>query len=730
MKKLFYILSVLAAAALTSCRNEPSVGRGAAGEGAVAMTFRLPEATRAADTDGYPWKTDCDIRIFKKTEGIGKELIRHYFSTEDLPEQLWLLEGSYAVTVSLGSRAPLSFDRPSYYGEADFVIEAGKRTAVSVSCRLLDTMVEVVFDASVKNTFDESLRVIAMPGETFDDEAAEVGVNALRWTDSGRGYFLLSGAETALSFCLEARSSRDDIREKFGADGLLHKHFTQPIAAGKTEGYLYRLKLKWSPDAEAWIDWEFSLRYDPSEEVLEDFVAVNPAPKPTIEGDAWNIAEPRKVAGDLRYKIACTSSELKSIILECGDERFEADPAAPAENGIRFEADPEKGLRALTMTLEKAFFDRFAGGEHALTLTAVARSEARTSALSTLLLPGALSLTPVDRWQGEGEFRACLYADASEVKIRYRAAQTEAWTEVAAEAADEDGGWKATGGGIAANTRYEYQLLADGVPVGAAPATTTDDGPQIPNADFETWAQQGNAICPYIGGGEQWWDSGNHGSTTLGPSWNITTNENDPRPGSSGTTSAKLSSKYVVVKFAAGNIFLGRYAGTSGTNGVIAFGKPFAYTYRPKALRFWYKATVNGINRGSGAPGVSSGDPDPNEVYIMLCNMGGPHIVNTADNSSLINTGSKTLSYCSDDSYSGNSKNDMTDGHVIASAVWNNTVTQGEWTMVELPLLYNDEYEGEVPTYLLVTASASKYGDYFMGSDSNVLCLDDVELVY
>ena len=35
-----------------------------------------------------------------------------------------------------------------------------------------------------------------------------------------------------------------------------------------------------------------------------------------------------------------------------------------------------------------------------------------------------------------------------------------------------------------------------------------------------------------------------------------------------------------------------------------------------------------------------------------------------------------------------------------------------------------------VPTYILVVASASKYGDYFTGGNGSVLCIDDLQLLY
>jgi hypothetical protein len=35
-----------------------------------------------------------------------------------------------------------------------------------------------------------------------------------------------------------------------------------------------------------------------------------------------------------------------------------------------------------------------------------------------------------------------------------------------------------------------------------------------------------------------------------------------------------------------------------------------------------------------------------------------------------------------------------------------------------------------VPTYIMIVASASKYGDYFTGGVGSVLYIDDLELLY
>ena len=51
-----------------------------------------------------------------------------------------------------------------------------------------------------------------------------------------------------------------------------------------------------------------------------------------------------------------------------------------------------------------------------------------------------------------------------------------------------------------------------------------------------------------------------------------------------------------------------------------------------------------------------------------------------------------------------------------------------EYIPFEIELNYTST--SRVPRYILITASASKYGDYFTGGAGSVLYLDDLELLY
>ena len=51
-----------------------------------------------------------------------------------------------------------------------------------------------------------------------------------------------------------------------------------------------------------------------------------------------------------------------------------------------------------------------------------------------------------------------------------------------------------------------------------------------------------------------------------------------------------------------------------------------------------------------------------------------------------------------------------------------------EWTEFEIELEYRAT--NRIPTHIIIVCSASRYGDYFTGSTSSVLWLDDFDLKY
>ncbi len=285
--------------------------------------------------------------------------------------------------------------------------------------------------------------------------------------------------------------------------------------------------------------------------------------------------------------------------------------------------------------------------------------------------------------------------------------------------------------GLLPSTDYEF-IAYIGDKSSGSETQTTESTPLLPNRDFEGWQQIGNAWYPYAANEEEYWGTGNKGSTLLSSSSNITLPDSETAPRSTGEYSALLSSKSVVGVFAAGNIFTGRFVKIAGTNGIIGFGRPF--TQRPLALRGWAKYN-QGVVTHSKHDSVSVGDDDMGSIYIalgtwdaetygydstgeLLGDSTTPIIIDTRDKSTFFDTASSDI---------------IAYGELILN-------DSQDWSEFEIELEYRDLTDSSgniiesscsrVPTHIVVVCSSSRYGDYFTGSTDSNLWIDDFELLY
>ncbi len=356
--------------------------------------------------------------------------------------------------------------------------------------------------------------------------------------------------------------------------------------------------------------------------------------------------------------------------------------------------------------------------------------------------------------------------DGSEIIFKYREVGQTEWITTNPEwyAKDlhnpynryEQGYVKAILRGLKQNTTYEIQgwantTMEDGstteIPSKTFTVTTTASY-QMPNSDMEQWSQLNNdksfqpteepGACwyPFSSLQEMFWGTGNPGGTMLGPEFNLTypvykkdSADNVPSD-STGETSAYMGSRYVVMKYAAGNLFVGHFGNIiGGTNAEVFFGRPISQNIRPVALRFKVKYTRGGIDRINSAPATSGteyhigskqikivgGQPDVTKVFFCLTDWAEPHCVNSADEKTFFDprtaAGILGLGY-----FDSDNNPELIVEHTE------------RWHTMTIPIEYSDPEA--TATHLVLTFTCSGYGDYFTGSEASNMSVDDIELLY
>ena len=329
-------------------------------------------------------------------------------------------------------------------------------------------------------------------------------------------------------------------------------------------------------------------------------------------------------------------------------------------------------------------------------------------------------IIPYEVWTSKATLRGTVTTALESVpKFRYRAKNTADWTTVEATRVENAFSKEITG--LTPGTTYEYQAMDGEKASSVTYKFTTETAFQPENAGFEYTSKSVPTLI-YGSGQNMWWDTGNHGSAKA--KTDLTTPDTSVKH--SGNQSLLLASKKPNImgigKFAAGNLFAGKYLDTDFTDGVLGWGRPC--TSRPKALKVWVRYEPGIVDEGGDH--IADGETDQGIIYVAVGDWAGqeyggetwPFVVQTKNSSSLFSTAKGT--------YSG-------DGTIAyGEKVFTEAYKDGE-NMKELTIeLDYDNYGGtqRKPTSIIIVASASKYGDYFEGSTSSKMWLDDMELIY
>lgn len=282
------------------------------------------------------------------------------------------------------------------------------------------------------------------------------------------------------------------------------------------------------------------------------------------------------------------------------------------------------------------------------------------------------------------------------VGFEYKQAKASAWTKVEAEVKGTV--FSARINDLKPQTNYVFRGVI-GNEVGSEVAFSTEAAEQVSYSNFDAWYKDGKAWYTGVEGITTW-DSGNKGGASFG--FNPTSEETaDVVKGSA----ARLASCYAAVKFAAGSLYTGKFAGLDGFNAKLDFGIP--YTCRPTTLSGYYKYNSGTVDKDekNKYPHIM-GKADSCHIYVALCNW---------TKSFTANSGTETFV-----DYSTNNSS------IIAYGELKNDRKMDAYEKFTIDLEYRDLTTK--PTYIVIVATSSRYGDYFAGSTQSVLLLDEFEL--
>ena len=286
--------------------------------------------------------------------------------------------------------------------------------------------------------------------------------------------------------------------------------------------------------------------------------------------------------------------------------------------------------------------------------------------------------------KAEGEWESVL---ASEIRI------------------DEEGNFTLTFTHLKPATTYEFQVTVDGVSE-EVKQFTTEAVQTVPNLSFDDWYKDGKSWYPNINLDPEnyFWDTGNKGSNAVGEANPTSPETADVIRGKA----ARMESKTVAGVFAAGSFYTGAFNKVEGLNGAsLYFGRPF--TGRPTALAGYYKYNCGTIDKAKDPYKELIGRPDTANIYMALFSgWSAPFLVNTNEGTFV------DLTWNND--------------NLLAFGEIRQGQTIKDYTRFRIDLQYRDETTK--PTYALIVASASVVGDYFTGSTSSVLLVDELELIY
>lgn len=739
-RTLLYIIS--GCLFFVGCRQEDSfldnAGRVKLGVGIDDEIEIVASRSTLSEEESAALRENCKIRIFNN----GK-LVNRYGKWSEIPEDgiLMPVGDKYSALVVAGDSVPASFESKYYKGSTQtFGVAKGQTTTVEVNCNIVNTLVKIEYSEDWDNLLEEAKVTVSVDGGSLEYSMGE---------EDKIGYFI-APEENPVIECI------------FSGKTKTGKTFSYPSTIESVkEATLYTVTYSPSegeplPGNYGGGFFELIVDETPLGDPISKTVKVYQRPVISATDGSENI----DLSADMFVATGATmspvftfsgSTPLKSVVVESEllsqlglssnyiDIIAEQQPLVETGWNVTITEDKKKVTLDFRDILNKFFeteslhsmrfvatdtYDEIQEGATAKTREAVWNIIVSDANVASIDIPS-------DRRYEIWSDKAVFYGQNLEEKtptetlyFRYREKDTDTWSENIPAIIDDVYYKTEQVKGLKPGTTYQYQMV-EGTKVSNVISEVTTDYPvQLPNAGFEEW-QGSKPMLIYSGdASNMFWDSGNHGSSSVGlVAVDLTTADGSIKHG--GNYSAKLKSQFVGLgslgAFAAGNIFVGKFIGTDDTDGILGWGRP--WSTRPKSLRCYVKYEPQTAKDDNNPDRFPDGK-DIGKIYIAIGDWTGasydsswPVVIQTKyPETELFNP--------EPGSYTG-------DGIIAYGEkefTQQTSAVDGGMLMIDIPIEYR--YENKIPTSIIVVATASKYGDYFVGGEGSTMWLDDLELVY
>lgn len=658
-----------------------------------------------------------------------KGLVRKYEGLQNLPaDGIKLLGGNYVAEAWAGDSVSASFDAKYYKGRAPFTITSGT-TRVELPCRIANVVASVDYSENLDGVLSDYTLTVGHSRGSLEFVGQE----------QRKGYFMMPSGSKNLNWTLSGKLADGSV---FTKDGTIEN--VQPA----TE---YVMHVTYTPSSSDNGGAFINIVIDETTIDSEDEILITVAPD--IMGTSFDIKQ--GITGqpgmfDKKSVYITASSALKNVILDSqlltasvgGNDidlmtAEESVSDALRASGIEwfYVYNEAEDISNMKINLNEEWLNAIAAGEYVMDITAVDAVGKKSTVSMPLIVTNAkaeaveTAADAATTWATSATVCGrVLDSSVTDARIEYRKEGDTQW--IAANTVTDGADLSAEISGLTPGTTYEYRVVCEGFE-SQSKRVTTENALQLPNAGFEDWQVKSgrNATLIYAEGSEMFWDSGNHGSATLQKQ--VTTP--DGTYSHSGNYSALLSSQKVaqfgIGRFAAGNIFVGQYLKTDGTDGILGWGRTFGS--RPKALKGYVRYEPATISYNDCDKKALPEKYQEMESHVGQMDQGAIYIV-ILDNdnkmtASSVDSGKETSWPIVVETKKGqifdvNRPNVIGYGQLILDATGGDGMIE-----FEVPIEY---FRKDVKAAnIAVTCSASRYGDYFCGGDSK-MWIDDFELVY